>query len=573
MARVKTLRRVAARGAAALIAISCVSISSGNATDKAAHDLAQRFSGGSGESPEQAEPKPSGLTEADRKAHAPSKTKVSEKKTVQPDPKTLKAEEDDMLKRARLEAEERREAARKAAEQEEAEEARLAAEQRKEKEAAEQQKEKEAAEERKALEATEARIAKDIEEKRLAAEQRKAEAAEQRKAEERRLAEEHRVAEEKRQADEQRAAEEKRLADEKLVTEQLRQAEERRLAAEQREAKEADERRTAEERRVAEEKRLADEKRAAEEQQIAEDKRRAEEQRKIEEAAEQRAAEEKRIAEEKRAAEEARLAAEADTKAMQDAAEKRLAEQRLRVLERDREEEARRLTAKLNRIAEERMKREAEAAGKPDPATPPAQLPKTYGVASEPKSVTEPKLPLAETVTAPVRSLGHVTILLVMDPGTNGIRRFGKKTADPVICAGASCWASSGPDHPSAAMPRGKALGPGNTLGRRAGACNESLTCIFRDVDLGSNPQALQPIDLRVMRHDRREPLTVAASGRCEVAGTQLYCSDTFKSRTWRAWIVPESLAERAGPGMLKAAVDGGLSSARAADLRATLQQ
>ncbi len=258
---------------------------------------------------------------------------------------------------------------------------------------------------------------------------------------------------------------------------------------------------------------------------------------------------------------------------MQEAAEKRLAEQRLRVLERDREEEARRLTAKLNRVAEERMKREAEAANKPDPAAPPAQPPQTYGVASEPKSVAEPKPSPAETVTAPARSLGHVTILLVMEPGTNGIRRFGKKTADPVICAGQSCWAGAGPDHPSTAMPRGKALGPGNTLGRRAGACNQSLTCIFRDVDLGANPQALQPIDLRVMRHDRREPLTVAASGRCEVAGTQIYCSDTFKSRTWRAWIVPESLAERAGPGMLKAAIEGGLSSARAADLRATLQQ
>ena len=77
-----------------------------------------------------------------------------------------------------------------------------------------------------------------------------------------------------------------------------------------------------------------------------------------------------------------------------------------------------------------------------------------------------------------------------MDPGTNGIRRFGQKTADPVICAGQSCWVSAGPDHPSTAMPRGKALGPGNTLGRRAAACNQSLTCIFRDVDLGANPQA-----------------------------------------------------------------------------------
>jgi colicin import membrane protein len=255
---------------------------------------------------------------------------------------------------------------------------------------------------------------------------------------------------------------------------------------------------------------------------------------------------------------------------MQDAEEKRLAEQRLRVLERDREEEARRLTAKLNRVAEERMKREVEAASKPDTAEPPSQPPQKYGVASEPESVAEPSPPPA---IASTRSLGHVTILLVMEPGTNGIRRYGKKTADPVICAGPTCWAGAGPDHPATEMPRGKALGPGNTLGRRAAACNQKLACVFRDVDLGSNPQALQPIDLRVMRHDRREPLTVAASGRCEVAGSQLYCADTLKSRTWRAWIIPEDVAERAGPAALTGAVEGGLSSARAADLRSSLQQ
>jgi colicin import membrane protein len=122
-------------------------------------------------------------------------------------------------------------------------------------------------------------------------------------------------------------------------------------------------------------------------------------------------------------------------------------------------------------------------------------------------------------------------------------------------------------------MTRGRAIGPGNTLGHRAGACNQKLACIFRDVDLGLGPQALQPIDLRVMRHDRREPVTIITAGRCDLAGSELFCADTIKSRTWRAWIVPESVAERVGAETLTRAVEAGLPSSRSAELQATVRQ
>jgi colicin import membrane protein len=154
-----------------------------------------------------------------------------------------------------------------------------------------------------------------------------------------------------------------------------------------------------------------------------------------------------------------------------------------------------------------------------------------------------------------------------MDPGKTGIRRYGVKTADPVVCIGTTCWVSAGPDKSAIEAARGKVLGPGNTLGRRAAACNHSLGCVFRDVDLKSDMASLQPIDLRIMRHDRRQPLAVKTDRSCDFDGRQLYCATLFRAKDWRAWIVPEPLAREVGEAALKAAIERGLPVGRAAAL------
>jgi colicin import membrane protein len=154
-----------------------------------------------------------------------------------------------------------------------------------------------------------------------------------------------------------------------------------------------------------------------------------------------------------------------------------------------------------------------------------------------------------------------------MDPGTTGNRRYGLKTADPVLCLGASCWVSAGPDKSAVEAARGKVLGPGNTLGRRAAACNHSLGCVFRDVDLKTDSASLQPIDLRIMRHDRRQPLAVRADRSCDFVGRRLHCATLFRAKDWRAWVIPEALAREAGEGALKEAIERGLPSGRAAAL------
>jgi colicin import membrane protein len=161
----------------------------------------------------------------------------------------------------------------------------------------------------------------------------------------------------------------------------------------------------------------------------------------------------------------------------------------------------------------------------------------------------------------------RVTVLLVMQPGTNGIRRYGKKTADPVLCSRSTCWIGAGIDRSATVASRGQALGPGNTLGRRAAACNQHLECAFRDIDLKTLPTTVQPIDLRIMRHDRREFLDIEADPSCRMLSGSLVCDKTYTARTWRAWVVPEAVAAAAGKAALEAALAGSLGARASAEL------
>lgn len=374
----------------------------------------------------------------------------------------------------------------------------------------------------------------EAEERKAAADKARAEeeAREARQEEERRIAEEQRLTEEKRVAEEKRAEEARRLAEEQRLAEEKRIAEEKR-------AEEA--RRLAEEQRLAEEKRVAEEKRAEEARRIAE---------------EQRLAEEKRVAEERRAEEARRVAEEQRL-----AEEKRVAEERQKRLAAEREAEHNRLTEKLLKLEQRRAERkqptERAPMGLGAPATPVTAAP------------AKPEPPRTAVVTAPAPTT-RVTILLVMDSGTNGIRRFGRKTADPVLCSGPTCWVSSGTARGSLTMARGQALGPANTLGRRAAACNQHLACVFRDVDLKTQAASIQPIDLRIMRHDRRQPLTLEADHSCRISNGALVCDKVFATSTWRAWVVPESLAAKAGPAAIEAALESRLGIKPSAALDAS---
>jgi len=351
---------------------------------------------------------------------------------------------------------------------------------------------------------------------RLAEEAQQARRENEQRAEEVRKAEAARLA---REVEEQRIAEEKRLQDERRVAEENRQAEikqaEEKRAEEARQAAAARRAREAEQARVAEEKRLAEEKKA-------------EEARQAEAARLAREAERARIAEQQRQADEGRLA------------EERAA------LEAKRMEEAQRIAEKfrLAREARERDKEARSSLGGPRPEEPSPFI----------------DTPATAQATYPARA----TVLLIIQPRRHG---FGgvRMTANPVLCLGQNCYISGGAEAAATLMPRMQTLGPGNTLGRQAGACREQVACVFRGVELGAPSSQIQPVDMGFLRHDRKEVRSAEPDRSCDVSTGRLYCSGAIVARGYRAWIVPEIIADKAGPNALERALDDGLPMARSA--------
>ncbi len=429
---------------------------------------------------------------------------------------------------------------------------------------------------------------KRAEAKRIA--EQKAEATRQEKAR-RKADEDEMLARARAEAEERRLVHERRLRDieraeaeaeaERVRAAALTAETERRKAAEAEAARVAEAKRIAEEeeRKAAEAKRIAEaeemrrrveaERVAAAERARAEDvaRRHAEEQRlaQIAEERARRAREERRLAIERQLAEEearraaearavAALAAEREQRQLEmahrEAAERETARQRveqdnLARLEAAREEEARRLSDRIRRTREARIEQDT-------PFLPPQGLGGPL-----PNDLRPDNQPFNAPRTAPTR---RVTVLLVMEPGRRGIRRF-DKSADPVICVNGSCYVSRGASASAQELPRGRAFGPSVALGSRAGACNNSLTCVFRGVDLGRTSAEIQPIDLRVLRHDRRQAQMVEADPTCRVIQGQLSCRQAVFADDYMMWVVPEAVASHAGPMALEAAVQSGLAT------------
>ena len=146
---------------------------------------------------------------------------------------------------------------------------------------------------------------------------------------------------------------------------------------------------------------------------------------------------------------------------------------------------------------------------------------------------------------------GRFTLLLVMQPGNRGIRRH-NKTADPVVCLYDGCFVSSGAGTAATFLPGQKALGFGNTWGGRAGACRAQLGCVFRGLPATEAPVLLQPVDMHILKHDRRRPQAVVSDSACRMEGARLVCLRGIYADDYSMWIVPEDLAATAGPEALQ---------------------
>ncbi|MDH4982594.1 hypothetical protein [Hyphomicrobium sp. D-2] len=450
------------------------------------------------------------------------------------------AERDAAQARARREkaaaAEQARVAAQRAAD--EAEMLRKAEAEKKQRQLAEQERA-----EKKRIEA-ERKLARDNAQ-RIAEEARRQRAEMDRKAEIARRAEAERLI---REVEQQRIADEKRLAAAAKAAEQKKRAEEARIAEIRRQAEAAEKQRRDEEARVAELKRKAQ---AAEAERRAQEERLAQQQRAADAAAaKQRAAlEAAREDEARRIAEKFRLAREAQE--ARDAQEARAV----------REASARPLAQPGTRPLPDMGARSSLGGPIPDalpPASPFIDAPavKASVPAAKPgaKANTAARARPAAANTYPQR----VTVLIEMDARRHGF--MGEKmTANPVLCVADSCYVSNGSTMPATAMNRNKTLGPGNTLGRNASVCRNDTTCVFRGVLLPSANTTIQPVDMGMLRHDRREIRSVKPDTSCQARNGQLSCATPIVASRYRAWIVPEQVAEAAGSRALENALDAGL--------------
>lgn len=312
--------------------------------------------------------------------------------------------------------------------------------------------------------------------------------------------------------------------------------------------------------RAEAEARRALEKRLAQERARAEEKRRA-----VEAARLAKQAEEKR-----RAAEAAHLAKETEAERL--AEEQNKAARNRAALEALRAEQARRIVGKFRRAREERMRKaNAKKNGLGGPRPPVADLPDPWHLQK-----TDPRPPVAELddETWPdeedeliaTRYPARVTVLLIMEPRRRSWRRY-KKAANPVLCVGRRCYISAGIKETADALPRPRALGPFNSLGRRAGPCNNQFVCVFRGVMLDRNPSYIQPVDMGLLRHKRRDIRKAEPDRTCYVTHGSLHCASVIIAHRYRAWIVPEAVAEEAGPEALEDALYNGLTTTRSARL------
>ncbi len=212
------------------------------------------------------------------------------------------------------------------------------------------------------------------------------------------------------------------------------------------------------------------------------------------------------------------------------------------------------LAERLRRIRRDRAAENAHQAEKPDAASP---APDEKAEDSVINSVMSRIATKAAGYISPLVEK-HVTVLLIMDVGDKGVRRW-SKTADPMICVHENCFISRGADQSAEKLTREAAFGPTVALAKRGGACRSSPACIFRDVDLETVEAKLQPVDLKFLKHDRRDAAAIRADTTCAVLSGALSCRSPIVGDSWRAWVVPESVAREAGALGLQAALDGGL--------------
>lgn len=235
----------------------------------------------------------------------------------------------------------------------------------------------------------------------------------------------------------------------------------------------------------------------------------------------------------------------------------------LKVLEARREAELKRLSEKLKRASAARKPQPTDIPAAPEWATEVAAAPaedvrtsKHFGLGARP----------SQDADFSIGRGGRATILMIITSSETRAQKV-ERGADPILCVTAGCYVSNGAQAPATYHSLDQSLSLSGRLGRGAGDCNHSIVCVYRNVDLGTGPAMVQPVNLRFVRHDRREQREVSVDDSCRVIGGHLSCSRPVRTAGYTMWVVPEALARDIGPEMLTTAVSTGLRTAQTAEL------
>ncbi len=238
----------------------------------------------------------------------------------------------------------------------------------------------------------------------------------------------------------------------------------------------------------------------------------------------------------------------------------------LRVLEARREAELKRLSEKLKRAADARGPKPADIITQPEWATEVVAAP-AESLDTKQRSALGAQPLTGSVSTSPDFGLkGRATILMVL-AASDGRPLNSERAADPILCLQDGCYVSNGPQAQASYHSFGQSLSLPGRIGRGAGTCNHARTCVFRDVDLGAATTLVQPIDLKLVRHDRREQREVSIDQTCKLIEGRLSCSRPVRTATYTLWIVPEHVAREIGSDKLAEAVSDGLTTSRTAEL------
>ena len=240
----------------------------------------------------------------------------------------------------------------------------------------------------------------------------------------------------------------------------------------------------------------------------------------------------------------------------------------LRVLEARRDAELNRLSEKLKRAAAARGPQPAEVLVSPTWTTDVTTATTVPGLDEAQRSALG-ALPSTNDLGAAASDVtlrGLASVLMVMAP-SDGRMHNPERAADPILCMADGCYVSSGAQAPATFLSFGQSLSFVGRLGRGAGACNHTRVCVFRNVDMGPATAPVQPVDLKMVRHDRRELREAKIDTSCKIIGGHLSCSRPVRTASYTLWIVPEQVAREAGAEALSAAVDAGLQTAQSAGL------